>query len=171
MPRKKISRIEIGRVSRPHGIIGEVKVQLVKEYADALLTIDVKSVFLDASEIPTKVRKCRVHQGAMLLLLEGVNTRNDSENMRGTIVSVNAADLPGLGDGEYYAHDLIGMRVALENGDVLGELVDVLATGSNDVYVVEKTDGTELLLPAIDSCVKNIDFVGELVTVVIPDGL
>jgi 16S rRNA processing protein RimM len=167
---KRITRIEIGSVSRPHGIQGEVKIQLLAEFVGSLDTTAIARVYLDDAETPTGVRGCREHQGALLLRLDNVLTRNDAEAMRGVRVSLSDDDLPDLEDGEYYAHDLIGLEVRDDAGVVLGELVDVLATGSNDVYVVAR-DGGELLLPAIESCIKSIDFDDGIITVVVPDGL
>ncbi len=127
-------------------------------------------VYLNNSDKPLRVLSMRPHQGALLLRLEGVVTRNDSEAIRGAVLSIDTGDLPKLDGDEYYAHDLIGFSVVRENGDVLGELVEVLATGSNDVYVVARQSG-ELLLPVIDSCIKAIDRTARVISVVVPDGL
>ncbi len=166
----RIERIEIGTVSRPHGVTGEVKVRLAPEFVDALDTDAIKRVYLNDAEAPVNVLGCRVHQEALLLRLAGVTTRNAAETLRGVRVSLDERDLPELGDGEYYAHELIGFDVRDEEGQSLGELTEVLATGSNDVYVVVN-DGVELLLPAIESCIQDIDFDTRIMTVRVPDGL
>ena len=67
--------------------------------------------------------------------------------------------------------DLIGLKVATDEGDELGTLKDVLQTGANDVYVVEMTDGKELLLPAIKQCILNVDLEQQTMTVHVLDGL
>lgn len=69
-----------------------------------------------------------------------------------------------LGKDEYYIADLIGLKVLREEGSYLGELVDVLQTGANDVYVVKMEDGREILLPVIRDCIKKVDLEqGEIV--------
>ncbi len=156
-------------MSRPHGIVGEVKVQLQPEYAGALE--GVRQVYLDDDAVPYRIRGYRVHQGAALLKLDRVADRNAAEGLRGARVSIAVTDLPALSDGAYYAHQLVGMRVILaESGESIGTLIEVLATGSNDVYVVKKTDG-ELLLPVIESVVRAVDLAAGTISVVVPEGL
>jgi 16S rRNA processing protein RimM len=157
-------------VTRPHGIAGEIKVQLAPEFVDAVGNANARRVYIDGFEHPHTVLALRAHQGALLLRLDGVRTRNDAESLRGAIVSISLDELPTLSAGEYYAHDLLGLRVQDESGDILGEITDVLATGSNDVYVVRMTSG-ELLLPAIESVVREIDLEAGVMKAVVPEGL
>ncbi len=161
--------IVIGRITRPHSISGEVKVQM-EEGFETVFDDALPRVYLNNGEKPLRVLSMRPHQGALLLRLEGVVTRNDSEAIRGALLSIDPADLPKLDGDDFYAHDLIGFSVARENGEVLGKLVEVLATGSNDVYVIARDSG-ELLLPVIDSCIKAIDRNTRVISVVVPEGL
>ena len=161
--------IVIGRITRPHSISGEVKVQM-EEGFETVFDDALPRVYLNNSDKPLRVLSMRPHQGALLLRLEGVVTRNDSEAIRGALLSIDPVDLPKLDGDEYYAHDLIGFNVTRENGEVLGELTEVLATGSNDVYVIAREKG-ELLLPVIDSCIKAIDRDARVIKVVVPEGL
>ncbi|NJM52656.1 MAG: 16S rRNA processing protein RimM [Blastocatellia bacterium] len=134
----------------------------------------LKQVYLrlpNASLAPYKIRGYRVHQDAVLLKFFKIVTRNDSETLRGAEVLIASDDLPLLPEGEYYAHQLVGMAVQRESSEPLGTLSEVLATGSNDVYVVKKPDGTELLLPVLESVVRKIDVPARAITVVVPDGL
>lgn len=166
---RRLAFLEIGTIARPHGITGEVKVQTSPEYLDVLQ--HVTRVYLDGSTQATEIKGYRVHQKSALLKLEGVNTRNDAEAMRGTRVAIRVRELPSLPEGEYYSHDLVGLRVVDETGRQLGELGEVLATGSNDVYIVRTAEGKELLLPAIESVIRKIDLVAQVMTVVVPEGL
>ena len=162
----------LGKITRPHGIVGEVKVQTPPPFLSALEGIKQVYLRLPNSELaPYKIRSQRVHQGAVLLKFFKVVTRNDSELLRGAEVLINLDELPPLPAGEYYAHQLVGMAVQREGGEVLGTLSEVLATGSNDVYVVKKPDGTELLLPVLESVVRKIDPQARVITVVVMEGL
>ncbi|MCS7056114.1 MAG: ribosome maturation factor RimM [Thermoflexales bacterium] len=158
----------VGKVSRPHGIAGEIKVQLAPEYEGVL--DGVGRIYLNDAEHPYRLLACRPHQGGVLLRLERVTTRNAAEALRGARVLIRTSDLPVLPPGEYYAYQLIGLRVVRESGEVLGELSEVLRTGSNDVYVVKTAMG-ELLLPAIESVIRSIDLATGTMTVVVPEGL
>ena len=81
-------------------------------------------------------------------------------------------DLPELPDGGFYLYELIGMRVSTDNSEFLGRIHEVMETGANDVYVVKKqSDSTELLLPAIESVILDINFDTEEVTVKLPEWL
>lgn len=158
----------IGAIARPHGILGEVKVQLAPGYAGALQ--GVRRVYLADDETPCRVLKYREHQGAALLKLDRLATRNDAEAVRGVRVAIRASDLPPLPEGTYYTHQLVGVRVVRQSGEPIGELSEVLATGSNDVYVVRTATG-ELLLPALESVILSIDLEGRLMRVTVPEGL
>lgn len=168
-PKAAVRLLEIGKVTRPHGIVGEIKVAVSPDMIGLLETI--KTVYLEDAQHPAKVIRFREHQGAALLLLDGITTRNDSEALRGTRIFINEKALPPLAEGEYYARDLIDLSVVTPEGIVLGEIIEVLSTGSNDVYVIQKADKKELLLPALDSVIKNIDFAKRVMTVIVPDGL
>ncbi|MCL4507132.1 MAG: ribosome maturation factor RimM [Chloroflexi bacterium] len=161
--------LEIGVIARPHGIMGEVKLHTSPEYSMALE--GVKRVYLNDATTATRVTGYRNHQNAILLKLEGTHTRNDAEALRGARVSIKVSELPALAAGEYYSHQLVGMHVVDETGRELGHLSEVLATGSNDVYIVKTTDGKELLLPAIESVIRQVDLEHDQMSVVVPDGL
>jgi 16S rRNA processing protein RimM len=158
----------IGRVTRAHGIAGEVKVQLAPEFAGAL--DGVRRVYLNDETQPRRVRGKRGHPDALLLRLEGVATRNDAEALRGATLAIRLEDLPRLPEGAYYSHQLVGLRVQREGGEPLGTLAEVLATGSNDVYVVKTATG-ELLLPALESVVRAVNLDEGVMVVVVPAGL
>jgi 16S rRNA processing protein RimM len=158
----------IGKVTRPHGIAGEVKVELAPEYIGAL--DGIRRVYIGDADQPCRVLASRSHQGAVLLKLDRCSTRNDAEGLRGSRVSICLTDLPKLPEGEYYAHNLIGISVVRDTGEALGTLIEVLATGSNDVYVVKTATG-EVLLPALESVVRSVDLAARNMVVTVPEGL
>ena len=160
--------IYIGKITRPHGILGEVKVQTEPEMFEVLQ--DVEQVYLGEQRKPYAVTGARPHQDAFLFRLKEAPDRNAAELLRGLDVFVDENDLPDLEDGEYYSHELIGLKVIDEKLGELGEIADVLGTGANDVYVVQ--GGTrEWLLPAIESVILEIDLDAETMRVNAPDGL
>lgn len=170
-PARQRQLLTIGIVARPHGIAGEIKIQLAPEYAAALDILGhVKRIYLDEAEPAYQVVTFRSQRDAAFLKLDRITTRNDAEAVRGARVAIHPRDLAELPKGEYYAHQLTGLRVCRESGELIGELVEVLSTGSNDVYVVNTAKG-ELLLPALDSVVREIDLAAGVMKVIVPEGL
>lgn len=162
----------VGKITRPHGILGEIKAQVPAGYL--AIFQNLKRVFLRSprGELHAyKIRGFRVHQESALLKFIKIATRNDAETLRDYEVLVDYTDLPVLPEGDYYTHQLVGMAVQRTTGEPLGTLADVLATGSNDVYIINKPDGKELLLPAIASVIQNIDMAARVITVVVLEGL
>jgi 16S rRNA processing protein RimM len=158
----------VGKVIRPHGIAGEVKVQVMPGYGKLLASI--RRIYLGDGRRPRRVLSCRPHQGALLLKLERVASRDDAEALRGAAVLISPEDLPSLPAGAYYPHQLIGLRVLRTSGEEIGRLSEILRTGSNDVYVVQKASG-QLLLPALESVVRSVDLATGTMVVDVPAGL
>ena len=161
--------IDAGKIVRPHGVLGEVKVRVEDALVD--LAPALREVRLSGETESRKVLRGRVHQGAWLLILERVGSRNDAELLRGRRVSISTTALPRASDDELFPHDMVGLSVRALTGEPLGKLTGVLATGSNDVYVIAQPNGKELLLPALESVIRQIDFETGVMTVVVPDGL
>lgn len=141
------------RVVAPHGLRGEVQVQLTTDYPDRLADEKQWSLLLrDGSRRTLPVRSIRPHKGAWLVVFEGVSDRDGAETLRGAEVVADESDLPPLPAGEHYWHELIGLQVVTVDGRVVGTVREILRTGSNDVYVTEGP-----LIPAIDDVVEAVD--------------
>jgi 16S rRNA processing protein RimM len=164
----------LGRVMRPHGIRGEISIEVLTAYPERI--VPDMQVYLgndpkDASSAVTyRVESARKHQRHLLLQLEGIADRNAAESMRSQYVMVPLEDAVPLDEGEFYLFQVIGIAVYTDEDEHLGEVVDVIETGANDVYVVRGPRG-EVLLPAIDDCVLDIDIDAGKMTVHLLDGL
>ncbi len=94
----------------------------------------------------------------LVITLAGIQTANDAEALIGQALMIPLAELPELPPDQYYIHDLIGLRAETSSGQALGTVVDVLATGGNDVYIIRETgSGRDVLVPAIKDIVKRVD--------------
>jgi 16S rRNA processing protein RimM len=102
------------------------------------------------------VEKLRQHRGALLLKLGGCDDRNSADELRGMLVQIPLEKAVPLEEGEYYHFQLIGVRVETESGKWLGQVVEVLETGANDVYVLRGPRG-EVLLPAVEEVIRELD--------------
>ena len=108
--------------------------------------------------------------GRVVLKLEDINTRTDAENMRGHLLMVPEDMVPSLADGDYYHYQIIDLRVYSQQSEYLGQITQILSTGSNDVYVVS-LDGRELLIPALYEVIKEVDVEMGTMTVDLPEEL
>jgi 16S rRNA processing protein RimM len=106
---------------------------------------------------PLTLGGVRPHQAGLLVKFNGVNTVEEAGQYRNQWVYIMASEAPPLPEGQLYQYELIGFQVVDEDDHPLGELVEILETGANNVYVVKDGTGRELLLPAIPDVILNID--------------
>lgn len=160
--------LAVGRVVRPHGVRGELLVDSLTDFPDHLSEVD--TVYVGEAAVPHALLGARDHRGQLIIRLANCPDRDTAEQYRQQLIQIRVEAAAPLPPGSYYHHELIGCRVVSDEGEALGELVDILETGANDVYVVASPSG-ELLLPAISSVILNIDLPGKLITAHLIDGL
>jgi 16S rRNA processing protein RimM len=160
--------LAVGRVVRPHGVRGELLVESLTDFPEHLAEVDI--VYVGDEAEPHPLAAARLHRDQLLLRLADCTDRDSAEQYRGQLVQIEARAAAPLPPGTYYHHQLIGCRVVSDDGDDLGELVDILETGANDVYVVATPDG-ELLLPAIQTVILDIDLAERRITAHLIEGL
>ncbi len=164
----------IGQVVGVHGVRGEVKVEILTEDPHRFGRLQRVFVGPDGQEpAPWPLEGYRLHQGRALLKLQGCDDRNRAETLRGFLVQVPLEEAIRLEEGEYYEHQILGLEVWTGTGEFLGQVVDILYTGANDVYVVRGSGpaGDELLLPAIADVIREVDLEAGRLVVELLDGL
>jgi len=156
---------EIGVVVRPQGLKGEIKIQPWTDDAEQ---------WLDFSHCLRKkhgeVKNCEIlsvreQTGFIFARIEGVNTREDAEAMRGEVLFIERSCLPEPEDGAYFIVDLIGCKVVDDEGHELGVMKDVLPYPANDVYVVRTPRGDKYV-PALKTVLKDVDLQEKRITFV-----
>lgn len=147
--------LAVGRITRPHGVHGEVRVELLTDVPERFEWLDAIYVG-EKNPRRTAIESVRYHQGVVLLRLAGYPTRDEAEALRGQLLQVPEADAVPLEEGEYYLYQLVGLDVFTEAGTHLGRLSEVLETGANNVFVVNGGNGQHLL-PDIPDVIKEID--------------
>ena len=117
-----------------------------------------------------RVEGRRWHRGMALIKLEGIETAEDAARLAGAEIEVPLDQVPPLPEGSYYHFQILDMEVWTSSGEHLGAVEDILSTGSNDVYLVRR-GSEEVLVPAIEGVVLEVDVEGGRITVELPDGL
>lgn len=158
----------VGRVVRPHGVRGELLVDTLTDFPAHLAEVD--TVYLGDVADPHPLESARVHRHQLILRLGDCFDRDCADKYRQQLVQIKTEAAAPLPPGRYYHHQLIGCRVVSDTGEELGELVGILETGANDVYVVSGAEG-ELLLPAISTVILDIDIDAQRLTAHLIDGL
>lgn len=158
----------IGEILRPHGVAGEVKVYPLT--TDARRFAKLKNVVISGGpgKRSIEIRGARLADGFVYLHLQGIDSMDEAEKLRGFKIYIDRAEVPPLEEGWYY-FELEGMQV-FEAGVCLGTLVQILETGANDVYVVRGDKG-EICVPALKNVVINVDVPGRRMDVTLPPGL
>ena len=164
--------LNIGEIVNTHGVRGDIKVlpmtDDVRRYEDLeWFYIDKKGtldkVYIDGIKYVNKF---------VVIKLRDVRTKEEAEKLKGYFIKINRTDAIKLPEGAFFICDIIGCSVFDEKLDKdLGEIVDIIQTGSNDVYIVKNKDLKEILVPALKTVVKNISIEDKMIRVVLPEGL
>ena len=159
---------QVGIITTTHGVRGEVKVFPTTD--DPARFKKLKRVLLDTGKEKLALEICQVKffKNLVILKFRGIDNINDVEKYKGKSLLISREQAVTCEEGEYFIADLIGLKVTTEGGQFLGEVKDVLQTGEIDLYVIQ-VDGDspyasrvsdkkkELLLPAIQECILQID--------------
>ena len=157
----------VAQVMGPHGRDGCLNIRLLSDLAGrfdsgSALLIDQHSYTISSSR--------QTGPDNALLWLEGISSRSQTAPLVGKYLTASPDSNAELEEGEYFHYQLIGMQVSTEEGEALGEIQEILETGSNDVYIVRGNDG-ELLIPAVAHVVLEVDVAANSMRVRLPDGL
>ena len=152
---EKKDRLRVGVITSPHGVHGEVNVFPTTD--DPKRFLDLKKIYLDTKKelIECEIKSVKFFKNMVILSFTGMDDRNAIEKFRQCDLLIDREDAMELGEDEYFICDLIGLDIIDEDGKKIGVLKDVMTSAANDVYVVEKTDGEELLIPAIRDCILD----------------
>lgn len=145
----------VGKLRRPHGLHGEMIMHVLSDFPERIQPGVV--LYLGPERRPSVLSSVRQHTHGLLVAFEGWRTPEESGEYRNQFAYVRADDRPPLPEGEYYHHQILGLRVIDEHQRLLGKIDKILENAANDIYVVRSKEGGEILLPAIDSVILDID--------------
>ena len=161
----------VGRIGRPHGVHGEVTVEVRTDDPDLRFVPGAVLRTDPPGRGPLTITGVHWHSGTLLLRLEGVDDRGAAEAVRNTELLVDVADLPEIEDPDsYYDHQLVGLAARLPDGSPIGEVVAVRHE-AQDLLVVRRAEGADVLVPFVSAIVPTVDLDAAIVVVDPPEGL
>ncbi|HZS75599.1 MAG TPA: ribosome maturation factor RimM [Ktedonobacteraceae bacterium] len=148
----------VGRVVALFGVHGELKVRLLTDNPNRFAALE--AVYVESEHTRYIIQSARPYKGEMIILkLKGVDSASAAESLRDSDLQIPVAELATLPPDSYYQHDILGLRVFTLHDVLVGNIVDILPTGGNDVYVIQTPARGEVLIPAIKAVIKQIDLV------------
>ncbi|GLF98997.1 ribosome maturation factor RimM [Streptomyces yaizuensis] len=165
-------QLVVGRIGRAHGVKGEVSVEVRTDEPERRLGPGAVLHTDPAARGPLTIETGRVHSGRLLLRFVGVRDRNGAEALRETllIADVDPEELPGGAD-EYYDHQLMDLDVVTVDGTEVGRIIEISHLASQDLFIVERPDGTEVMIPFVEAIVTSIDLTEQRAVIDPPPGL
>ncbi|MEU6659835.1 ribosome maturation factor RimM [Streptomyces sp. NPDC046821] len=165
-------QLVVARIGRAHGIKGEVTVEVRTDEPELRLGPGAVLATDPASTGPLTIETGRVHSGRLLLRFEGVRDRTAAEALRNTILiaEVDPDELPEDED-EFYDHQLMDLDVVTTDGVEVGRITEISHLPSQDLFIVERPDGSEVMIPFVEEIVTEIDLEEQRAIIDPPPGL
>jgi 16S rRNA processing protein RimM len=167
-------QLVVGRIARPHGVRGELAVDVRTDDPELRLAVGAVLATEPAAAGPLTVLRTRWHSGRLLVTFKGIEDRNGADGLRGVLLLVDSAELEDVADpDEFRDHQLIGLAVVAPDGEQVGNVADVLHYGQ-DLLVVSgsgKRAGEEIMIPFVSAIVPEVDLAAGVLRIDPPPGL
>ncbi|MBQ8946832.1 MAG: 16S rRNA processing protein RimM [Lachnospiraceae bacterium] len=161
---------QVGVITSTHGLKGEVKVFPTTDDVRRFKRLKEVTAHIQSGTVLLHIRSVKFFKQFVIIGFEEYDDINKVEHLIKASLTVDRSHAVKLSKDEYYVSDLMGLKCLTDTGEELGIITDVLATGANDVYVVDH-DGTELLIPAIKDCIMEVDVESGFIKVHLLEGL
>ncbi len=163
-------QLQVARIGKPHGIRGEVTVQVLTDAPGDRFVPGTEFVVEPASAGPLSVESARWNKDILLLAFEGIETRNQAETLRGAKLFIETEELDEDDDEGWYEHELVGLEARV-GSQVVGKIAALHTLPVQDLLVVETSDGKEILVPFVEQIVPEVNVADGFVLLTPPDGL
>jgi len=163
----------VGEIVNTHGVRGELKVVPHTDFVEDRFDKGSKLVIVDGKggQTPVTVQSSRLHKKLVYVTFKEFNEINEVEKYKGSLLKIEAKYQEKLAEDEFYYHEIIGCEAVTESGESLGTIKEILTPGANDVWVVKRPQGKDLLLPYIDEVILDVDIKTKRITVHVMEGL
>lgn len=162
---------QIGKIVNTHGLKGEVKVKIETDFPERFDKGNKVFISLNGDYTPLIISQSRLHKGMQIVKFEGYESINQVEAWKTANLYIQDSQQSVLAEDEFYYHEIIGCDVYTLEEEWLGEVTSILTPGANDVWVVKKENGKELLIPYIDDVVKEINTEAKTIRIYLMEGL
>ncbi|MFA7572379.1 MAG: ribosome maturation factor RimM [Lutispora sp.] len=162
--------ISVGQIVNTHGLRGEVKVYPLTDNIERFEQLNLVYVEEDTNLISLDISDIKYLKNMVIIKFKDIDDVQAAEKLRNKYIKVHRKDTVKLPEDTFLICDLIGFQVLTEDGETLGKVVEVIETGSNDVFVV-KSEAKEILIPGLKSIFKKVDMENEKMIVELPEGL
>ncbi len=163
--------LTVGKIITTHGLKGEVKVYPETDSFEVFKSLKEVVIKDRDGNAPRQIKKAVRFKNVAIVAFSGIDDVETAKRYVNCEILSSREALPKLKENSYYEADLLGMRVYDDSKGDLGTLTDIIHTGANDVYEISRPDGQKTLIPAIRSCVLDVDTAGKSMRVQLPEGL
>ena len=166
-------RLKVGKIVNTHSLKGEVKVISSTDFEEERFKKGSKLLITRGNQLIREVvvQSYRNHKNFLLVKFEGIDSVEEAEKLKNLQIKIDSDEVGELEENEFYFHQIIGCEVFDENDRNLGEIIDILTPGANDVWVIKGENGKEILIPYIEDVVKKIDITSKKVNIEVMEGL
>ena len=166
-------RLKVGKIVNTHSLKGEVKVISSTDFEEERFKKGSKLLITRGNQLirAVVVQSYRNHKNFLLVKFEGIDSVEEAEKLKNLQIKIDSDEVGELEENEFYFHQIIGCEVFDENDRNLGEIIDILTPGANDVWVIKGEEGKEILIPYIEDVVKQIDITNKKVNIEVMEGL
>lgn len=166
-------RLKVGKIVNTHSLKGEIKVISSTDFEEERFKKGSKLLITRGNQFIREVivESYRKHKNSLLVKFEKIDSIEEAEKFKNLQLKVDSENISKLEENEYYFHEIIGCEVFDENNESLGEIVEILTPGANDVWVIKSKNGKEILIPYIEDVVKNVDISNKVINIEVMEGL
>ena len=166
-------RLKVGKIVNTHSLKGEVKVISSTDFEEERFKKGSKLLITRGNQLIREVvvQSYRNHKNFLLVKFEEIDSVEEAEKLKNLQIKIDSTEVGELEENEFYFHEIIGCEVFDENDKNLGEIIDILTPGANDVWVIKGENGKEILIPYIEDVVKKIDITSKKVNIEVMEGL
>ena len=166
-------RLKVGKIVNTHSLKGEVKVISSTDFEEERFKKGSELLITRGNQLIREVvvQSYRNHKNFLLVKFEEIDSVEEAEKLKNLQIKIDSDEVGELEENEFYFHQIIGCEVFDENDKNLGEIIDILTPGANDVWVIKGENGKEILIPYIEDVVKKIDITSKKVNIEVMEGL